>query len=44
MKRSRFTGHQVVSILKGFDAGASVKDVCRRYNISPATYCKWKSK
>ena len=26
------------------EAGAAVKDVCRRHGVSPATYYKWKSK
>jgi len=44
MKRSRFTEHQIISILKEADAGAKVKDVCRRHGISDATYYNWKSK
>ena len=44
MKRSRFTEDQIFSILKEADAGDSVREVCRRHGISPATYDQWKSK
>jgi putative transposase len=44
MKRSRFNEHQIVSILKEADAGATVQEICRRRGISPATYHKWKAK
>jgi len=44
MKRGRFTETQIVSILKEADAGGSVKDICRRHGISPATWYQWKSK
>lgn len=44
MKRSRFTEDQIVAILKEADAGGTIKDLCRRHNISGATYYQWKSK
>ncbi len=44
MKKARFTETQIVGILKEADSGIPVKDVCRKYEISDATYYKWKSK
>ena len=43
MKRSRFSETQIVSILKEADAGMQVKEICRKYGISDATYYNWKS-
>ena len=44
MKRSRFTEQQIFGILREGEAGGSVKEVCRRHSVSPATYYKWKSR
>jgi putative transposase len=44
MKRSRFTESQIVSILKEADAGAKIRDLCRKHGISDATYYNWKAK
>lgn len=44
MKKSRYTEHQIIAILKEVDAGLKVQDVCRNYGISSATFYQWKSK
>lgn len=44
MKKSRFSEHQIITILKSVEAGRTVKDVCREHGISSATFYAWKSK
>ena len=44
MKRSRFSEEQIIAILKEQEAGMATADVCRRHEISSATFYKWKSK
>ena len=44
MKKSRYTERQIVNILKQADAGMQVKEICRKYGISDATYYNWKSR
>lgn len=38
------TETQIVKILKEVESGRLVKEVCREYGISEATYYNWKSK
>jgi putative transposase len=42
--KSRFTEEQVIHILKEGDSGMKIGDLCRKHNISNATYYKWKAK
>ena len=44
MKRSRFTETQIIRILKEVEGGRIVKEVCREYGMSDATYYNWKAK
>ena len=43
MKR-RFTDEQIIGILKEHEAGITIKELCRKYGMSDATYYKWKAK
>ena len=38
MRKSRYTETQIVRILKEVEGGRQVKEICREYGISDATY------
>ena len=44
MKRSKFTGSQIMDALKRVEAGLAVPEVCRELGISTATFYKWRAK
>ena len=44
MKKSRFTENQIIKILKEQESGMKVKEICRKYEVSDATFYNWKSK
>jgi putative transposase len=44
MKKTRFTETQIVAVLKQQEAGRAIKELCREYGISEATFYNWKSK
>lgn len=42
MRQSSFTESQRLAILAEQDAGQTVDEICRKHQISPATFYKWK--
>lgn len=44
MKKTRYTERQIIIVLNEVEGGRKVKDICREYGISDATYYNWKSK
>lgn len=44
MKKSRFTDHQILAILKQAESGVPVPDLCREHGMSSATFYKWRAK
>ncbi len=42
MGKRKFTDKQRLEVLAEHDAGMSVADLCRKHQISPATFYKWK--
>lgn len=44
MKRSKFTEQQIAFALKQAELGAPVEEVCRKLEISDATFYNWKKK
>lgn len=42
MRKSNFNEAQRLTIIAEQDAGKKVDEVCRQYQISPATFYKWK--
>ena len=34
MKAKKYTGGQIIAVLKGGEAGARIADLCRKYGIS----------
>lgn len=44
MKKMKLSEAQTISMIKEGEAGVQVNDLCRKYEISPATYYKCKAK
>ena len=44
MKKSKFNDSEIFKILKAYDSGLKVVDLCRQYGIASSTLYKWRSK
>lgn len=44
MRRGRFTEHQIIGVLREYEAGAKSAELCRNHGISDATFYDWKAK
>lgn len=44
MKKSKFSPTQIVKILKEFEGGKSIQEVCRSYEISQGTLYNWRKR
>ena len=44
MKTSRFSDSQIHTILKQYEAGIPVTDLCREHGMGQASFYKWKAK
>jgi putative transposase len=44
VRKSKFSGHQVIGALKRAEQGVAVKDICRELGVSVAACYQWRSK
>ncbi len=44
MKKKRFKEEQIIKVLKEYDGGREIKDICRELGISSTTFYNWRKK
>ena len=44
MKKKRFTEEQITRVLKEYEGGREIKDLCRELGITSTTFYNWRKK
>ena len=44
MKKKRFTEEQIVKVLKEYEGGREIKDLCRELGVTATTFYNWRKK
>jgi putative transposase len=44
MRTSRSTEEQIIGIIREYEAGAKLPELCRRHTVSPTTFSKWRAR
>jgi len=44
MKKKRFTEDQIVKVLREYEGGREIKDLCRELGVSSTTFYNWRKK
>lgn len=44
MKKSRFSDHEIMQILKQAEGGIPVPELCRQHGMSSTSFYKWRAK
>jgi putative transposase len=44
MKKKRFTEEQITKVLREYEGGREIKDLCRELGITASTFYNWRKK
>lgn len=44
MLHRKFSEEQIIAVLREAETGTNIADLCRKHNVSDATYYRWKAK